>query len=144
MHNTYLSARFGLHLALAAGLLIPSLALATSHGTKELKTAITHVGLANEADTPEKVQMHLQHAVNCLVGEQGEGFDDSVGNPCKGLGQGAIDDVQADESVSRMLEQAAALARIGTRIEAADAGKKVAQAVEVLLQEAKQHSAAKS
>lgn len=143
MHNRHLPNRFSLPLILAASLLVPGLALAASDGTKELKTAIVHAGMAANADTLKKHQMHLQHVVNCLVGEEGKGFDESAGNPCKGMGQGAIDDMQADESVTRMLKQATYLARIGTRIETADADKKVAEAVETLLKEAKQ-SAAKS
>ena len=38
------------------------------------------------------VQMHLHHAVNCLVGPAGKGFDASAGNPCGKAGAGAIPD----------------------------------------------------
>jgi len=38
------------------------------------------------------VQMHLHHAVNCLVGPGGKGFDAAAGNPCGKAGAGAIPD----------------------------------------------------
>lgn len=142
MHNRHLSTRFSLPLILAAVLLAPSLTLAAgNNGAKELETAIEHANLAVKADSLKKHHMHLQHTVNCLVGEHGKGFDNSAGDPCKGMGQGAINDLKASASVTRMLKQAAYLARIGTRIEVAGADKKVAEAVETLLQEAKQNAA---
>ena len=137
MHGQ-LSTRFGLSLTLATGLLAAGLALASSHGTKELQTAHDHAGYAAKADTLKKRQMHLQHVVNCLVGKQGKGFDDSVGNPCKGMGEGAMQDMSGSEGGSNMLKQAAKLARIGTQMESAEATNHVAQAVAALLQEAKQ------
>lgn len=137
MHG-HLSTRFGLSLTLGAGLFAGGLAFAASQGTQELKTAHDHATYAAKADTLEKHQMHLQHVVNCLVGKQGKGFDDSVGNPCKDMGQGAIRDMRGSEAASRMLKQAAQLARIGTRIESADATEHVAQAVMALLQKANQ------
>ena len=36
------------------------------------------------------VQKHMHHVLNCLVGPNGKGFDESFGNPCNGQGQGAI------------------------------------------------------
>lgn len=143
MHNRHLPTRFSLTLTLAASLLTTGLALAANDGTQELETAIKHASLAAQADKLNEHHMHLQHVVNCLVGEQGKGFDNSVGNPCRDMGKGAIQDVQMSESATRMLKQAAVLAHIGTRIEAAGADKKVAEAVETLLKEVKQ-SAAKS
>lgn len=139
----HVATRFGLSLTLVAGLFAAGLALATSHGMKELDTATEHAGFAAKADTLKKHRMHLQHVVNCLVGERGKGFDDSVGNPCNGMGKGAIHDMEVSETAARMLKQAAKLAHIGTRIESAEAAGHVAQAVEALLQEAKQQSAAK-
>lgn len=143
MHERNLPTRLVLPLALAAALLFPALALAAGDGMSELKTAIKHAGYSAQANTLKKHQIHLQHVVNCLVGEQGEGFNDTVGNPCKGMGQGAIKDLQAGEPVTLMLKQAAELARIGTQIEVAGADKKVAQAVVALLQEAEEKNTAK-
>ncbi|MDN5872614.1 MAG: hypothetical protein L0H73_18150, partial [Nitrococcus sp.] len=78
--------------------------------------------------------------LNCLVGEQGEGYDASAVNPCKGMGKGAINDMHGDDSATHMLEQAAALARIGTQVKSEDAAEEIAEAIEELLEEAKQQS----
>lgn len=144
MRNRHWPTRTNLLLILATGLLVPGLTLAAGNGKKELETAIEHASFAVKADKLKERHMHLQHAVNCLVGEHGNGFDDSVGNPCRGMGEGAIKDFQTKESVTDMLKHAAGLAYLGTRIETADVDQKVAQAVEMLLKEAKQRSAAKS
>lgn len=59
---------------------------------QELSTAQTHAGLASTATDIAKVQMHLHHAVNCLVGPASADFDAAAGNPCGKAGNGAIPD----------------------------------------------------
>ncbi len=65
----------------------------------ELKVAIF---LADEmipkALNAGDAKIHLQRALNCLVGSAGEGFRGDLGHPTKGVGQGAIitDLMQAD------------------------------------------------
>ena len=61
---------------------------------KELNTAATHAGLAAAGKDMKAVQMHLRHAVNCLVGPNGTGFDSGEANPCKDQGNGAIPDIK--------------------------------------------------
>ena len=58
----------------------------------ELSIAQTHAGLATKAADLKMTQMHLHHAVNCLVGPAGKGFDAAAGNPCGKAGAGAIPD----------------------------------------------------
>ena len=58
----------------------------------ELSIAQTHAGLAVKGADLKTVQMHLHHAVNCLVGPGGKGFDAAAGNPCGKAGAGAIPD----------------------------------------------------
>ena len=58
----------------------------------ELSIAQNHAGMAAKATDISKVQMHLHHAVNCLVGPGGQGFDAAPGNPCSKAGNGAIPD----------------------------------------------------
>ena len=58
----------------------------------ELSTAQTHAGMAATQADIAMAQKHLQHAVNCLVGPSGTGFDASAGNPCGKAGNGAIAD----------------------------------------------------
>ena len=42
--------------------------------------------------TIDGVHMHLHHALNCLVGPGGAGFDATNANPCAKSGDGAIVD----------------------------------------------------
>jgi len=58
----------------------------------ELSTAQTHAGMASTQTDIAMAQKHLQHAVNCLVGPNGTGFDAAAGNPCGKAGNGAIPD----------------------------------------------------
>jgi hypothetical protein len=58
----------------------------------ELSTAQTHAGMASTQTDIAMAQKHLQHAVNCLVGPSGAGFDAAAGNPCGKAGNGAIAD----------------------------------------------------
>ena len=58
----------------------------------ELGTAQTHAGLAAKGTTVDMVHMHLHHALNCLVGPKGKGFDTKNENPCSGQGDGALSD----------------------------------------------------
>ncbi len=58
----------------------------------EITIAQTHAGLAGKATTLDMVHMHLHHAVNCLVGAGGTGFDAGNANPCAKAGAGAIPD----------------------------------------------------
>ncbi len=52
------------------------------------------------------------HALNCLVGPGGTGFDATQMNPCANSGSGAIPDT-ADAAKKKILETAADQARSG-------------------------------
>ncbi|HWY62232.1 MAG TPA: hypothetical protein VNW15_10065 [Rhizomicrobium sp.] len=73
-----------------AALLLPTAAFADA--AQEIATAQTHAGLAAKAPAIDGIHMHLQHALNCLVGPKGSGFDATPGNPCGSQGNGAIPD----------------------------------------------------
>ena len=47
----------------------------------EVSTAQTHAGLAAKGADVNAVHMHLHHALNCLVGPGGAGFDAGQANP---------------------------------------------------------------
>lgn len=66
-------------------------ALAADVGA-EISSAAMHAGLAAQAGDIAGVHTHLQHAVNCLVGPAGTGFDAKALNPCASSGNGAIPD----------------------------------------------------
>ena len=78
-------------LAMSPVLAVPALADAA----QETATAATHAGLAAKQGAIDGVHMHLHHALNCLVGPSGDGFDASNANPCAKQGNGAIPDADA-------------------------------------------------
>jgi len=78
----------------------------------EITTAETHAELAAKAATLDGVHMHLHHAVNCLVGPNGTGFDAKQINPCAHNGNGAIPDT-ADAAKKAKLQAAVDKAESG-------------------------------
>jgi len=116
--------------AAAAVLLIPAGALADAHS--EIVIADQHAGLAAGASDIATVHAHLHHALNCLVGSGGKGYDASQLNPCGNSGKGAIPDA-ADAAKKKALEAAAARAREGIASNDAAAAKKAASDVAGML-----------
>jgi hypothetical protein len=78
-----------------APLLFAATAFAADLGS-EINNAQTHAGLAAAAADINGVHTHMHHALNCLVGPQGDGFDAKAMNPCAQSGGGAIPD-EADQ-----------------------------------------------
>ena len=72
-------------------LFIAATAFAADLGS-EITNAQTHAGLAAKAADINGVHMHMHHALNCLVGPGGDGFDAKQMNPCAQSGNGAIPD----------------------------------------------------
>lgn len=87
-------ATFGLIAAL--GLVAP-VAFSAEMGmmaASQLKTALEHAKLAQEAGTLASVKVHLQHVVNCIEGPKGAMFNAGGGNPCQGQGNGILADMK--------------------------------------------------
>jgi hypothetical protein len=98
-------------LALVAGLSL--IAVQASADVKsEVVNAETHAGLAAKATAIDGVHMHLHHALNCLVGPSGTGFDAKQMNPCAHSGNGAIPD-STDAAKKKSLQAAADKASSG-------------------------------
>ena len=74
-----------------APLLFAATAFAADPGS-EINNAASHAGLAAQAGNINGVHTHMHHALNCLVGPQGDGFDAKEMNPCAQSGNGAIPD----------------------------------------------------
>jgi hypothetical protein len=87
--------------------LTPTIALAD--GPQAITTAAQHAGFAASGTDLAGVNRHLHHALNCLVGPDGAGFDAAPGNPCAAAG-GAIPQT-ADAAKKATLEKAAAQVR---------------------------------
>ena len=78
----------------------------------ELSTAQTHAGLAAKGADINAVHMHLHHALNCLVGPGGAGFDAGQANPCASAGKGILVD-STDAAQKAKLQVAVADANKG-------------------------------
>lgn len=100
--------------ALLGALLLSSAALAQGGDVaKELGVASKHAQLSESSESVQVAAMHLHHVINCLVGAHGAGFDAAAGNPCKGMGDGAVQDSpKRSESHTKALH-ALAIARRG-------------------------------
>jgi hypothetical protein len=90
-----------------ASFLIAGSALAAVSLPAEIANARTHANNAANAPTIEAVHTHMHHAINCLAGAKGEGYDASQMNPCANAGNGAITD-QTDTAKKAKLESAKA------------------------------------
>jgi hypothetical protein len=73
---------------------------------KEISTALTHAQMAAASGDVKMVQQHLHHMVNCLVGDKSPDFDAAEENPCKGQGNGAMNDVDAKSDKHKKLDKA--------------------------------------
>lgn len=96
--------RLSLIIGAAALSLSPMLVLpAMADTAQEITIAQTHAGLASTQSNIAGVHTHLQHALNCLVGPKGAGFDAAAMNPCAKAGNGAIPDA-SDAALKTKLE----------------------------------------
>lgn len=112
-------------------LLISSSALAAD-AAPEVKTAAVHAGLAAKAANVKGVHTHLHHALNCLVGPDGDGFDSDEMNPCGDMGNGAISDTK-DDNMKKKLKGAVDKANSGLDTDDYDEAKTAATSVQKML-----------
>jgi len=110
---------------LAASALCAAPAFADVAG--QLTVAQTHAGLAAKAAAVDGVHMHLHHALNCLVGPGGAGFDAGQANPCAKAGNGALPEA-TDAGQKTRIEAAAT--KISAGIAATDLAAAQAAATE--------------
>lgn len=110
--------------------------VAYADAASELVTAGTHASLAAGSADITGVHTHLHHALNCLVGPKGNGFDAKELNPCAQNGNGAIPDT-TDPTKKATLESAAAKARSGIAANDYKAAQKDAADVASMLKPAK-------
>ena len=135
-------AKTGILLAVVAVWVLAQSALVTAAGdpSAELQTAVTHAGFAAKYETMKEINLHLHHALNCLVGPQDKLFDAAAGNPCQGQGNGYLSDQKAakGESNNQYHEAwwAAQIAAQGIASENMGAAKAAARIVNMVLDNA--------
>lgn len=104
---------------------------AQADGPQATATAAQHAGLAAGSADLAGVRRHLHHALNCLVGPDGQGFDASQGNPCASAG--AAIPQTADAAAKAKLEKAAGDLRKAIASEDVAAAKKAGTDVQASL-----------
>lgn len=107
---------------------------ADSAASKQIATASAHAGMALGAADLNMVHTHLHHVINCLVGSSGKGFDAQAGDPCKGMGQGAIADAKGNAATESRLHAALAQAEHGVMATTLDSAHAAAQQAMTTLQ----------
>jgi hypothetical protein len=103
---------------LGAAMLIAGLAaapaLAGGNLTTEIHTAAMHAGFSAKSSTLKMVHAHMHHALNCLAGPKGKGYDSAAFDPCKNQGNGAISDA-TNAAMKQRLEKVAQLLETGLK-----------------------------
>jgi polysaccharide deacetylase 2 family uncharacterized protein YibQ len=103
----------------------------------QLTTAVQHAEFSMTAADHAMALRHLGHVLNCIAGEEGDGFDGSWGHPCGGQGLGIVQDVAAHPhaaDVAALLAAAHELAKQGVNGETLGAVHAAAAGVRALLQ----------
>ncbi len=98
----------------------------------EIVNAHEHAGYAAQSPDLDGVHMHLHHALNCLVGPNGSGFDPKQMNPCANSGNGIIPDT-ADAGKKKAFQAAADKAKDGIAENDLGKAKKIAGDVAAML-----------
>src|SRR5437667_11026077 len=120
----------------AGALMLAPLPALAAGASAEITNAAMHAGLAAQASDIAGIHTHLHHAVNCLVGPGGAGFDAKEMNPCANTGGGAIPD-STNASTKQKLEDALAKANSGIAATDLAAAQKDASAAAAVLKSAK-------
>ena len=108
MNKLTLAFVIGLGLLLAA-----PVSMAGGNAEREVATAAAHARMAATASDKATADMHLHHVINCLVGSSDKRFDAKAGDPCKGMGDGAINDLGHAPAEHIRLQRALMLAERG-------------------------------
>ena len=100
---------------------------------QEAATAQVHAMLASKADSLKMTHTHLHHAINCLVGSKGAAFDSKVLDPCKGMGNGALNDSAKNTRMHSLLEHALMAAEAGIKANKLEMAQQAAKKTAILL-----------
>lgn len=129
--------KFTLSLVLALGLsLATPLSLAAGNGDQEIATAAAHAQMAAAASDKAMADMHLHHVINCLVGSGDKRFDAKAGDPCNGMGNGAVNDLGRAPAEHIRLQRALTLSERGLHASTLDDTKQAAKLTAEVLKQA--------
>lgn len=115
MNKLTLSFAFAIGLMLA----VPC-SFAAGNASQEIATAAAHAQMAAAAADKSTADMHLHHVINCLVGPGDRRYDAQAGDPCKGMGNGAMHDLGHAPAEHVRLQQALTQAERGLHADSLD------------------------
>lgn len=72
----------------------------------QAKVAATHAGFAAEAQSVSSAKEHLGHTLVCIEGSKGKNVQAGWGNPCQGMGNGVLVDLERANASASLLQQA--------------------------------------
>lgn len=124
--------KLAITLAVLACLAAP-VGFATGTANQAVDTASKHAEMAVDATDKTTADKHLHHVINCLVGPDGKGFDSGFENPCQGMGNGALGDIQ-NAAEKAQLEKALTEAKKGLKAKTYETTKRDAKNVVKTLQ----------
>lgn len=72
----------------------------------EAKVAAAHAGYAAASGTVSSAREHLGHALVCIEGAKGKNVNAAWENPCQGMGNGVLADLQNAKASAALIEKA--------------------------------------
>ncbi len=72
----------------------------------QAKVAATHAGYAAEGGTMSSAREHLGHALACIEGPKGKNVNAASDNPCQGMGNGVLVDLQRGNAGLSLIQKA--------------------------------------
>lgn len=117
-------------------LLAAPFSLAAGNVDQEIATAAAHAQMAATASDKTMADTHLRHVINCLVGSNDKRFNAKAGDPCKGMGDGAINDLGHAPAEHIRLQRALLLSERGLHASNLDNTRQAAKLVAEVLKAA--------
>ena len=81
---------------------------ALSAAIAQAKVAAAHGGFAAESSTVSYAREHIGHTLACIEGARGKNVNAAWDNPCKGMGNGVLADLQRGNASASLIEKAKA------------------------------------
>jgi len=71
----------------------------------QAKVAAAHAGYAGEAGTVGAAREHLGHTLVCIEGPKGQNVNAAWDNPCQGMGNGVLPDLERANARASLIEK---------------------------------------
>lgn len=72
----------------------------------QAEVAAAHAGFAAEGSTVSNAREHIGHTLACIEGAKGKNVNAAWENPCKGMGNGVLADLQRGNASASLIQKA--------------------------------------